>query len=98
VKANQLFHFDPASLPAVLAEQDAVKPLGMKVAWFETLAKKKHLQCLGGYHPGCPRYYATKYILALKDDLAWLDEAFRILRDENKGKNSGNNDNEEATS
>ena len=58
----------------------------MKVAWFEILAKRKHLDCLGGYQPGCPRYYATKYILALKEDLVWLNEAFRILREENKDK------------
>jgi len=97
VKADSLISCDPANLPAVLAESDAIKPLGMKISWFEVLAKKGHLHCLGGYQERCPRYYATIYISSLKGNLDWLDKAFSILREENKNKNSSDNDKKEGT-
>lgn len=88
-KPSQFEIGDPASWPAVLAEEDAVKPLGMKVNWFEVLAKRGHLHCLAGYKAGCPRYYASKYILSLREDMPWLEEAFRIIRECNSDKNAG---------
>ena len=88
---------DVDSLPAVLTEDEAAKRMGMKPLWFEVLAKRKHVHCLGGYESGCARYYATIYILSLKGNLDWLDEAFRILREDRKDKNSADIRDKEGT-
>ena len=71
---------DPLSAQATWDDKAVAKYFGVKVAAVGILARSRHLPCLGGYQPGCPRKYAPQVVRERGQDVAWMDEAFRLIR------------------
>lgn len=78
----------PPDRPAILDRCGVARIIGCPVEWVDIWDKKDHLHSLGGAAAGCQRYYSTKYVLGLRDDHNWLDEAIRLVRRHFRSKNS----------
>ena len=52
------------------------------------LARVDHLEALGDPPPGANKYFSAEYVLALAKDEKWLNKAARLIRENNKLRNS----------
>lgn len=77
---------DHLSLQATWNDKEVAKYLGVKVYAVGILARASHLPCLGGYRRGCGRRYAPEVVRDRGQDVAWKDEAFRIIRSHHSDK------------
>jgi len=76
--------------PAIGGESEAEWLLGIGPDWIKELCVQKHLKQLGGYSPGCGKYFSISYLLQLRNDQEWMDKAVRIMRKHYQDKNSRN--------
>ena len=79
---------DKEELPAICGDPEAARILGMHQDWVAFLESKQHLKSLGGRTKGCQRYYSSRYVFSLKDDVGWLDRAIKLVRAHFRAKNA----------
>ena len=51
------------------------------------LCRRGHMPALANPPPGAQRYFSTKHLLSLSDDLKWLRKAIILLRENIAAKN-----------
>jgi hypothetical protein len=79
---------DSNNLPAIVGDAEVARILGMHEDWLSLLEAKGHLRSLGGRGRGCQRFYASCYVVALKQDEEWLDRAVKLVRNHFRTKNA----------
>lgn len=85
---NERKSLDVGDYGAICGDPDVAQILRVHPDWVELWERKGHLKSLGGRTKGCQRYYSTRYVLGLCEDLDWLDKGVRLVRTHFKGKNA----------
>lgn len=86
---NERRKLDISEFGAICGDADVAEIFRVHPDWVELWEKKGHLPSLGGRTKGCQRYYATKVIFQLRDDVEWLDKAIKLVRQHFRQKNGG---------
>lgn len=77
-----------ARLPARIDWKDASLMLGLKDHDIHILIRAGMMKPLGNPAPNSPKYFATSEIVALCEDVDWLDKATRTISRHWKRKNA----------
>ncbi len=90
MRMNEDSSRDSDEFPAVIGDPEVARILGMHKDWISFLEGRGHLRSLGGRGRGCQRFYASSYVLGLRNDEDWLDRAIKMVRAHFRAKNARN--------
>jgi len=75
-------------LPVIIDSEKTAWLLGIHQDAVAILVRAGHLEPLENPPPGAQRYFSSRYVLQLGEDVQWMRKAVRIIRQHYRARNA----------